>query len=60
MANDDNGYWYRLELKSRPKPEEEDELEALADGALRVLKGMEKALVYPQLGESPPTWNFKG
>ncbi len=38
----------------------EDELEALADGALRVLKGMEKALVYPQLGESPPTWNFKG
>jgi butyrate kinase len=37
----------------------EEELEALAKGALRVLKKEEQALVYPQLGEGPPTWFIK-
>lgn len=38
----------------------EDELEALAGGALRVLSCQEEASVYPKLGERPPEWNFIG
>jgi len=34
----------------------EDELEALAAGALRVLEGKEEALVYPTYGERAPEW----
>jgi len=30
MGNDDQRYYYRLELKSLPKPVEEDELDSLA------------------------------
>lgn len=36
----------------------EDELGALAGGALRILEGSEKALSYPQFGERPPEWKF--
>ena len=30
MANDDNGFWYRLEQKLQPQPEEEDELQNIS------------------------------
>lgn len=38
----------------------EDEIHALVEGAYRALDGEEPAKVYPQLGEEPPKWDFKG
>lgn len=38
----------------------EDEIMALVEGAYRALTGDEPAKVYPQLGEEPPKWDFKG
>jgi butyrate kinase len=38
----------------------EDEIMALVEGAFRALNGEEKAKTYPQLGEEPPKWDFKG
>jgi len=31
MANDDNGYWYKLELELMPEPVVEDELGPLSE-----------------------------
>ena len=38
----------------------EDEIHALVEGAFRALTNEEPAKVYPQLGEEPPKWDFKG
>jgi butyrate kinase len=38
----------------------EDEIMALVEGAFRAVTGEEPAKIYPQLGEEPPKWDFKG